>query len=218
MKAITIHQPYALLIIAGVKGSETRSWAPPDDLIGERIAIHASAQEVALPLEEADIAKADAPIRAILENGLADPGEDLPAGAVLGSARIAAVGTVTRHFPKGEGQMMAQLEIRDAEGGIRRGNVPIDGLGDYEKGRSIWLLDDICRFEKPKPAKGAQKLWEWSGRDEYQPPEEPEPELAAEADQDPAEDQASENREEGTEDAREEEDAASDAGEPEKSA
>jgi hypothetical protein len=45
MKAITIWQPFASLIIAGAKPFEFRSWKPPKSLIGERIVIHASARK-----------------------------------------------------------------------------------------------------------------------------------------------------------------------------
>ncbi len=41
MKALTIHQPWAQLIVEGVKTIETRSWPAPAGLVGERIAIHA---------------------------------------------------------------------------------------------------------------------------------------------------------------------------------
>ena len=41
MKALTLHQPWASLIAHGVKSIETRSWAPPQSLVGQRIAIHA---------------------------------------------------------------------------------------------------------------------------------------------------------------------------------
>lgn len=42
MKALTLWQPWASLIALGVKTIETRSWAAPKSLIGQRIAIHAS--------------------------------------------------------------------------------------------------------------------------------------------------------------------------------
>ena len=45
MKAITLHQPWASLIAEGVKTIETRSWAPPAALWGERIAIHAATRK-----------------------------------------------------------------------------------------------------------------------------------------------------------------------------
>lgn len=42
MKAITLHQPWATAIALGQKKYETRSWRPPESVIGERIAIHAA--------------------------------------------------------------------------------------------------------------------------------------------------------------------------------
>ena len=42
MKAITLWQPWASMVAMGLKQNETRSWAPPKALIGERIAIHAA--------------------------------------------------------------------------------------------------------------------------------------------------------------------------------
>jgi len=46
MKALTLWQPWAQLVALGVKTIETRSWRPPTSLIGERIAVHASARRV----------------------------------------------------------------------------------------------------------------------------------------------------------------------------
>ena len=42
MKATTLWQPYATLVALGIKTIETRSYAPPAALIGQRIAIHAA--------------------------------------------------------------------------------------------------------------------------------------------------------------------------------
>src|ERR1700694_167443 len=42
MKAISLWQPWASLIACGAKPYETRHWAPPRELIGQRIAIHAA--------------------------------------------------------------------------------------------------------------------------------------------------------------------------------
>ena len=41
MRALTIRQPWASLIASGAKRLENRSWSPPADMIGQRIAIHA---------------------------------------------------------------------------------------------------------------------------------------------------------------------------------
>ena len=46
MNALTLHQPWASLIAHDVKKIETRSWAPPRQMIGQRIAIHAGKRVV----------------------------------------------------------------------------------------------------------------------------------------------------------------------------
>jgi predicted transcriptional regulator len=46
MRALTVRQPWAGLIVAGVKAVENRTWRPPADVIGERIAIHAGRHAV----------------------------------------------------------------------------------------------------------------------------------------------------------------------------
>lgn len=46
MKALTIWQPWASLIMLGWKPYEFRSWAAPRSVVGQRIVIHASARRV----------------------------------------------------------------------------------------------------------------------------------------------------------------------------
>lgn len=41
MRTLTIRQPWAGLVALGVKDVENRSWRPPDELVGERFAVHA---------------------------------------------------------------------------------------------------------------------------------------------------------------------------------
>lgn len=43
MKALTIKQPWAYLIAAGIKDIENRTWKCPEKYIGKRVLIHASA-------------------------------------------------------------------------------------------------------------------------------------------------------------------------------
>ena len=52
MKAITLWQPWATLVATGLKEYETRSWAPPEDLIGRRLAIHAAKRTPRQPVED----------------------------------------------------------------------------------------------------------------------------------------------------------------------
>ncbi len=77
MKAISLTQPWATLVVSGRKTIETRSWRPPEAAIGQRIAIHAAK------------AMGPGPEELAREWGL-DP-DELPRGAVVGFATIAGV-------------------------------------------------------------------------------------------------------------------------------
>lgn len=79
MRALTIHQPWASLIVHGPKRIENRSRRPWSRLMGQLIGIHA-AKRVDLAREREYSAVHDLP-------------QPLPHGALLGFARI--VGTVT---------------------------------------------------------------------------------------------------------------------------
>ena len=46
MKALTIWQPWASLIIAGAKPYEFRGWRAPRSIFGQRIVIHAAAKKI----------------------------------------------------------------------------------------------------------------------------------------------------------------------------
>lgn len=46
MKALTVWQPWASLIIVGAKPYEFRGWRFPQSLLGQRIVIHAAARKI----------------------------------------------------------------------------------------------------------------------------------------------------------------------------
>ena len=46
MKAITVKQPWASLIVHGIKDIENRTWPCPKRYIGKRVLIHASSSPV----------------------------------------------------------------------------------------------------------------------------------------------------------------------------
>ena len=50
MKAISIKQPWAYLIAAGIKDIEKRTWKCPGKYIGERVLIHASKTQHETPM------------------------------------------------------------------------------------------------------------------------------------------------------------------------
>lgn len=139
MKAITLHQPWATLIAKGIKTTETRSWAPPQELVGERIAIHAG--------------------RTVSEIGLVGPdraplmwdSRKLPRGAVVATAILTDFGQVTHRTPDGEQVYLSH----------NHGWVNTDPWGDYSVARWIWCLSDIEELDPPIPARGHQRIWEW---------------------------------------------------------
>ena len=82
MTALTLRQPWASLISSGGKLFESRTWAPPVPLIGQRIAIHAGKSKISNGLSDEELAA----IRSGLD---ADDLAALPRGMIVCTARIA---------------------------------------------------------------------------------------------------------------------------------
>ena len=145
MKALTLHQPWASLIAHGVKKIETRSWAPPRSLVGQRIAIHAGKRVVgpgslnsATRLAIADLFGPDWP-RAI------------PTGVVVATALLVN---------------FAQVNMRDGQyvnfvGRPATRQLATDPYGDFSPGRWLWFLRDVEPCVPPVEATGHQGLWDW---------------------------------------------------------
>jgi hypothetical protein len=128
MKALSLHQPWATLILLGIKRLETRSWQT--DHTG-RLAIHASRS---FPFEARQLCR-QAPIFSLLaEAGFAHP-DDLPRGALLGTVLV-------RRCLRTE-----ELDV-EALGDIER------ALGNFGPRRWAWLLEEPERFDRPIPYRG----------------------------------------------------------------
>lgn len=145
MKALTIWQPWAELIILGHKTMETRGWKPYYS--DRRIAIHAAAYK-RLPHEiYMEIAAAiGIPPERYNGSWLYYIEHRIPAesfGAVIGTATIGRVLTSS--------EAVKVISLKEM------------ALGDYSPRRYAWELTDVQAFEKPIPARGQQGLWEWDG-------------------------------------------------------
>ena len=148
MKALTLHQPWASLIAHGVKTIETRSWAPPARVIGERIAIHAGKRVVRGTLSRGtreEIAQLYGP----------KWWERIPTGAVVCTAVLSDVRRVV-------GRRGGVAQLSPSLGKDWRGSqVEVDPHGDFDMGRWLWILRDIETLDPPAPALGHQGLWDW---------------------------------------------------------
>ena len=145
MKAITLHEPHASLIIHGFKRYETRTWKPYAALVGKRIAIHASKSKKELknlirykdPRQCTGLIKT--PFTEAMDFFTGVPWPDLydwPLGCVLGTAVI--------------------YRVWKADGLINPGP-----YGDFSSDRYAWELTDVIKFPKPIKAVGRQGLWNW---------------------------------------------------------
>lgn len=146
MKAITLHQPYAQAIFAGLKHYETRSLRT--HYRGD-LAIHAGMKAFTLHDAALLVPTANAAAVEIVNRFEVDYTTQifkLTYGAVLGIVRVVDCVPVEA--------------IRDDLTDVER------AFGDYSDGRFAWVLDNVRPFDKPIPAKGQLGLWTWKGSDD----------------------------------------------------
>lgn len=147
MKAITIWQPWAMLLALGEKENETRSRRTNHR---GRIAIHAGLQ-----IDKAACGRE--PIKSTLaKHGYT--ADNLPTGAIVGIADLAECWTVGEDYNSG-----VALLFNGADGATRDVSPNERSFGDYSFGRHAYQMKDVQRLERPIPAKGQQGLWNWSG-------------------------------------------------------
>jgi hypothetical protein len=175
MKAISLWQPWASLIACGAKPYETRSWAPPRELIGQTIAIHAAkkidkgaaqfAEELMYGQHKPggfDLAdKLAASFKGAPDEMMGLFGQAVMAiGCVVCTARLDAA------FQLGEpGEGTAVLAARVVRRLTSRQmsecfTVRYDDFGDYAPGRWAWLLRDVKPLTPPVPAIGRQGFFD----------------------------------------------------------
>ena len=160
MQAITLWQPYASLIAEGIKTTETRSWAPKKEMLGERIAIHASKRKIStadwerfpIEMQQAIILKWGSTFEV-----------DIPYGAVVATAVLADVKQVHSYNAIRPGYVLVYsahnaTTSEHMERPIME-SIPADPFGDYSTGRKIWILEDIKKLGSPIKCPGRQNLW-----------------------------------------------------------
>lgn len=150
MKALTLWQPWASLVVAGAKPYEFRSWRPPAGIVGQRIVIHAGARKVDQRgldqlVELLEAGGADAAATALVPIDLALAvlrSADWPLGVGMGSAIVGE--------PRSGDAIGADL-------GVLRAN---DSDREYHSNWG-WPMLAIERWPEPVKMRGAMGLWTW---------------------------------------------------------
>ena len=174
MKAISLWQPWASLIACGAKPFETRSWAPPRDMIGQPIAIHAAKK---IDKDAAQFATDIMYGQHDSHGGLAERMEASWAGGagdllarfgdtIMPIGCIVAIAKLDAAFQLGERAEGTAVPAASVVQRITSRDMPpcftvrIDDFGDYTPGRWAWLFRDVKPLKPPAPAKGAQGFFE----------------------------------------------------------
>ncbi|SFG09163.1 ASCH domain-containing protein [Novosphingobium sp. CF614] len=155
MKALTIFQPWASLVIAGAKPYEFRKWRAPASMIGQRIVIHAAARKVDM-IEAGDLfallsLREKFPTQAAETCLIAE--RAIPVLNRLLQDRLpmaAGIGTAVIGEPR--------LGTRIAEDfGVPRAN---DSDRDQHANWG-WPMLEIDPWPEPIPTRGMQGFWTW---------------------------------------------------------
>jgi hypothetical protein len=135
IKAITVYQVWAMLILWKLKRWETRSWRPQMRL-GDLLLIHAGKK---FGGAERQYLMQEPYKTALVKYGITDARAQLPFGAALCIAKLVSVRRVE--------------DIRDNLTWMER------SFGNYADGRFGWELEIVHVFEKPIPMQGAQGIF-----------------------------------------------------------
>lgn len=141
MKALTIWQPWAGALAAGIKENETRSWGTK--YRGE-IVIHSALK----PIQHtwSDLYMNDDARKVICRRmnlpEVIDGSAVFPMGCILATAELVDCIRITAEY-------RATLTSDEL------------ALGDYTLGRYAWKMANVRELPEPIPAKGRQGLWNW---------------------------------------------------------
>jgi hypothetical protein len=148
MKALSLHQPWASLVVDGHKRIETRSWSTP---YRGPLAIHASK---AMTQDGWDLTAE------LAAGGIAFDATER--GAIIGMVDLVDVVRVMP--PRGDGPHRGWHHDSHRTGipiGMRWDLTEFEqSVGDFTPGRFAWLLMSAVRHPKPIPAVGHLGLWE----------------------------------------------------------
>jgi hypothetical protein len=133
--AISLHQPWAQLLILQIKRNETRHWRAPDVYLDRDILIHASKRPVHLGELGDELAT-------ICRDFLGTQFRTrLPMGCLLGPARL------SQCLRMGDPPTRLAADLGDVV------------CGNWAPDRFAWLFSNPRPFSDPIPARGHQGFW-----------------------------------------------------------
>jgi hypothetical protein len=144
VKALSLWQPWASLVVAGAKRIETRSWWT--DYRGPLL-IHAAGKATRAQIE----LRHEEPFRSALERAGVRRWQDLPLGAVIGVVELVDVRQI-----HGPGAVVVEPRAK----WIEPPPLPELAFGDYQAGRFAWLLRNPRALPEPVPRRARQRLFE----------------------------------------------------------
>lgn len=133
MKALTIAQPWAQLLVLGVKQYETRTWRTSHR---GPLLIHAGRK---LTRSQSKLWEEE-PLRTLLPGLGFARARDLPRGAILGTVEV--------------------LDCIDVDALFEDLSEQERALGDFRPGRWAWMVGERHLFEAPLPCRGHRGLFE----------------------------------------------------------
>ena len=153
---LTLTQPYATLVVLGLKTIETRSWATKHR---GPLLIHAGLGPGYFGSEAAlwQCCLSEPCRTALAKHGIRNPGR-LPRGAIIGRVELDDC------WPTADDGYVVTVDD-----GVMGFNiwpaVAAEELafGDYTSGRQAWLFSEPRQFATPIPARGRPGLWKWEG-------------------------------------------------------
>lgn len=150
MKAITIKQPWASLIVHGIKNIENRTWPCPKKYIGQRILIHASAdKKVSWILNDAQRCVLSRSKSPLYSTDL----DALPFGTIIGSVEI--IRRTVNH---------PSIWAEKTENYTVGMNPKLHEATTGKKVIYNWVLANPSLFEKPiENVKGKLSFWDYDG-------------------------------------------------------
>lgn len=149
MKALSLHQPWAAAVAIGAKRVETRTWRTS---YRGRLAIHASAKAIPASLwpylMRPHWMAALAPV-------LADDGDRMPYGAIVGVVELVACVPTDTYRPRS----LEAPRYHSPEDFLAGRFWKEWQLGDYSPGRFAWELAGAVCLPEPIPCKGHQRIF-----------------------------------------------------------